>query len=71
MATWFVKRCLWALLLALVVATSIFAIVNLLPGDPITLILGRPVHMAITIPHNCYASSWGSIFRFINVTSDG
>ena len=41
MATWFVKRCLWAMLLALAVATSIIAIVNLLPGDPITLILGE------------------------------
>jgi peptide/nickel transport system permease protein len=40
-ATWVVKRCLWALMLALAVATSIFAIVNLLPGDPITLILGE------------------------------
>ncbi len=40
MIKWFVKRLLWALFLALAVATSIFAIVNLLPGDPVTLILG-------------------------------
>ncbi|RMF89167.1 MAG: ABC transporter permease, partial [Nitrospinota bacterium] len=40
MAKWFVKRFLWAVFLAFAVATLIFGIVNLLPGDPVTLILG-------------------------------